>query len=122
MTSRQMKSYITIELFKNALERNGENCYILKKREIEFYFPVDVHIEAQQHNGNKEQAVLAILNGYQSKKFTKSAEASHCTVAQGKALRKLLQKHLRRDNLDTEIRQLVEETLVLWRREILGVV
>ena len=42
-------------------------------------------------------------------------------MAQGKTLRNLLQKHLRRDNLDPEIRQLVEVTLVPWGREIIGV-
>lgn len=107
--------------FKNALERNGEKCYILRKREIEFYFPEAVHIEAQQGDPNKEQAVLGILNGDQSGKFKDLAETSHCTRAQGKNLRNLLKKHLRRDNLDSEIRQLVEQTLVPWRREILGV-
>jgi len=105
--------------FKNALERNREKCHILKKREIEFYFPESVHIEAQQNNGNREQAVLAILNGDQSKKFKKLA-ASQCIVAQGGSLRHLLQKHLRRDNLDPEIRELVEKTLIPWRRQILG--
>lgn len=107
-------------MFKAALERYGENCYIFKKREIEFYFPESVHIEAQQNNGDKEQAVLAILNGDQSEKFKRLAEASQCIIAQGKNLRHLLQKHLRRDNLDPEIRELVEKTLIPWRRRILG--
>jgi hypothetical protein len=107
--------------FKNALKKNGESCYILKKREIEFYFPEAVHVEAQQGDTNKEQAVLAILNGDQSDKFENLAKAEHCTVARGKNLRNLLQEHLRRDNLDPEIRHLVEETLVPWHREILGV-
>ena len=108
------------DMFKDALDRHGENCYILKKRELEFYFPEHVHIEAQQNNGDKEQAVCAILNGDQSEKFRTSAAASKCIVARGKNLRHLLQKHLRRDNLDPEIRDLVEKTLIPWRRQILG--
>lgn len=107
--------------FKNALERYGENCYILKKREIEFCFPEEVHIEAQQGDREKEKAISEILNGDQSAKFETLARVGHCAVARGKNLRKLLQKHLRRDNLDPEIRQIIEETLVPWRREIFGV-
>jgi len=106
--------------FKAALERYGENCYIFKRRELEFYFPERVHIEAQQNNGDKEQAILAILNGDQSKKFKNLAGASQCITARGKSLRHLLQKHLKRDNLDPEIRKLVEKTLMPWRRQILG--
>lgn len=107
--------------FKNALEKNGEMCHILEKRELEFYFPEDVHIEAQQGDGNREQAVQTILNGDQSAKFKKLAEESHCALAQGKTLRKLLRKHLRRDNIDPEMCRLVEEILVPWRKKILGV-
>lgn len=111
----------TTTKFKNALEKSGESCYILKKREIEFYFPEDVHIEAQQGDGDKEKSVREVLNGDQSAKFRELAAASHCAVARGKNLRELLRKHLRRDNLDPEIRWLLEETLVPWRKEILGV-
>jgi len=107
--------------FKNALEKNNENCHILKKREIEFYFPEEVHIEAQQGDSRKEEAVRAIMNGDQSAKFRDLATASNYTTAQGINLRNLLRKHLRRDNLDPEICMLVEEILIPWRKEILGV-
>ncbi len=107
--------------FKNALKKYNEKCHILKKREIEFYFPEDVHIEAQDGDRNKEKAVSEILNGDQCAKFKELASESQCAVARGNNLRKLLQKHLRRDNLDPEIRMLVEEILIPWRKEILGV-
>lgn len=106
--------------FKNALNKYNEKCHILKKREIEFYFPEDVHIEAQDGDRNKEKAVSEILNGVQCAKFEELASESQCAVVRGNNLRKLLQKHLRRDNLDKEIRQIVERILVPWCREIRG--
>ncbi len=107
--------------FKNALEKNGETCHILKKREIEFYFPEDIHVEVQQGDRDKEKAAREILNGDQSDKFIKLAAERHCAVAQGKNLRHLLRKHLRRDSIDPEISGLVEKTLVPWCKQILGV-
>lgn len=107
--------------FKNALEKYGENCRILEKREIEFYFPEAVHVEAQQGDANKEKLIREILSGEQSTKFTVSASAGYCAVVRGKNLRKLLQKYLTRNNLNNEIRQLVEQTLIPWRKDILGI-
>lgn len=107
--------------FKNALEKYGESCHILKKREIEFYYPEVIHVEAQNGDRGKQESVRAILNGDQSSKFKELAAASNCSVARGKNLRDLLHKHLRHDNLDAEIRQLIEETLVSQRKKILGV-
>lgn len=107
--------------FKNALEKYGENCHILEKREIEFYFPEAIHVEAQQGDANKEKLIREILSGEQSTKFRISASAEYCTVARGKNLRKLLQKYLTRTNLNEEIRQLVEQTLIPWRNDILGI-
>lgn len=107
--------------FRNALEKHGEKCHILGKRELEFYFPDVLHIEAQQGNTDKIESVLEILNGEQSAKFDKLAQEKHCTVIRGKYLRELLYRHLTRDNLDSEISSLVEETLIPWRKDILGV-
>jgi hypothetical protein len=107
--------------FKNALERSGETCYILGRREIEFYFPEDVHVEAQQGNIEKGRAVREILNGNQSTKFESLAKENCCAVVRGRNLRNLLRKHLKRDNLDPEIRKLVEEKIIPWHKEILGV-
>jgi len=106
--------------FKNALKRNQEECLILKKREIEYYYPEDIHIKAQDDDKNKEKTVLEILKGNQSESFDNLAKKNNCSVAHGNRLRGLLQEHLRRDNLDPEIRRMVEKTLVPWRREILG--
>lgn len=106
--------------FKNALRRNGEKCIILKKREIEFYYPEIIHIKAQGGNREKEEAIREILKGDQSEAFDDLAKESNCTVAHRNNLRKLLQESLSRDNLDKEIRQMVEDILVPWCSEILG--
>jgi len=64
--------------FKNALKRNHEKCLILKKREIEFYYPENIHIKAQNGDKNKEKAVLEILKGDQSESFDNLAKKSNC--------------------------------------------
>ena len=106
--------------FKHALEKNDEKCHILRNREIEYYFPEAVHIEAQQGDKKKEQAVLRILNGNQCAKFKELVHEGQCTLVKGNNLRKLLKKHLRRDNLDPEICQLVDRKLVPLARKIRG--
>lgn len=105
--------------FKHALERNGQQCHILEKREIEWYFPKAVHTEAQQ-GVEKKQAVLEILNGNQCIKFKRLAHKYQCTQVKGKDLRELLKKHLTIDDLGLEIRKIVKKELVPWARKIRG--
>lgn len=107
--------------FKNALEKEGLNAYILKKREIEFYFPKEVISEAQQGNSNKIKLALEILSGNQKEKFKNAAKEHEICVPEGKYLRNLLNKNLNKKNLlDKEIRELIEEKLITWKNEILG--
>lgn len=106
--------------FINALKRDGEHYHILRKREIEFYFPEDALVAAQQGDTSKEKAIREILHGDQSKKFCKLAKHRNCTVPHGTYLRELLQKHLSKGNLDSELKELIEKKLIPWRNEILG--
>ncbi len=105
--------------FDNALRRAEQMCHILGQREIEWYLPESLYIEAQQGDSQREEAVKAILDGIQDEKFADAAERN-CTVPRGKYLRQLLATHLSRDNLDDELRGLVERQLVAWRNEIIG--
>jgi len=106
--------------FSNALKRHNEICHILAKREIEFYIPEAAHVAAQQGDSEKEKAVKKILHGKQNKKFCDLASNYGCTVPRGSNLQKLLQEHLSKENLDHEIKEVVEKTLIPWRDDILG--
>lgn len=108
--------------FRNALEKHGENCHILEKREIEFYFPEIVCVDAQNGDVDKEEAIKKALMGKQEIKFTKLAkyEDNPFTVPNGRNLQKLLQRHLSKDNLDDEIKNLVEYKLIPLCNDILG--
>jgi len=107
--------------FRNKLEQQGHECHILEKREIEYYFQEEVHVVAQQGDGTKEAATQEILNGSQEAKYTTAAEPKEVCVPTGIYLRRLLKKHLTScDQLHEEIRQLVETTLIPWKKEILG--
>jgi len=107
--------------FKNALEKQREICHILERREIEFYFPESAHIEAQQNDLEKEKYIKEIFRGDQKSKFSQSASLNNCTVLRGKYLQKLLPKHLNKDNLDDEVKKLIEKTLIPWKNDILGI-
>lgn len=107
--------------FKNALASAGLTCHIFKKREIEFYYPEMVHEKAQQGDVTKITATKAIFNGDQNVKYRKAGELSQVCVPAGKYLRKLLTENLTsKDQLDNEIRDLIEQTLIPWKKEILG--
>ena len=107
--------------FKNALERHDLQCHIWNNREIEFYYPDRVLKAAQEGDPDKEKLVLEIRNGPQTKKFRKEASEKGVFVPKGKSLARLLVEHLtNKDELDAEIRKIIEETLIPWKREILG--
>lgn len=105
--------------FYNALERHGELCHILKKREIDWYIPEDAHIAAQQGDSRNEVAIRKILYGRQERKFSDLVKRANCTLLRGANLRKHLSTCLSKDNLDEEIKGLVEDTLTAWRDKIL---
>jgi hypothetical protein len=107
--------------FVNALGRAGMTALIWKKREIEYYFPESLLVAAQQGDAAKEQEVRAILVGTQSEKFRNAASPHGICVPTGQYLRQLLRTHLTaKGQLDPEIRDVVELTLIPWRDQILG--
>ena len=106
--------------FKNALERGDEICHILDKREVEFYIPEAACVAAQQGDQDKEIAIKELLHGKQDEKFKDSASPYGCAVPRGTNLQKLLQEHLYKENLDPELKGLIEEKLIPWRDDILG--
>jgi len=107
--------------FVNALKKRGLKAYIWGKREIEYYYPEDVLIAAQQGDKSREQAVRSILLGNQKEKFKDAAARNNVCVPKGKYLRKLLKEHLTDKSLiDKEIKTLIDTTLLVWKKEILG--
>jgi predicted ATPase len=107
--------------FLNALTKAGADGAILRKREIEYYLPEALLVAAQQGNAVKENAVRKLLNGAQKMKFRKGAAEAQLCVPKGRYLRKLLMTHLTdSSDLDTDIREIVEDKLILWKEEILG--
>jgi len=107
--------------FKNKIEKAEYPCHILKKREIEFYYPIDVHIAAQQGDNKKEKATIKIYQGDQSKKYKTAAKVNAVCVPSGKYLRKLLSEHMTdKDSIDPEILKIIDKVLIPWKREIYG--
>jgi len=107
--------------FENALTKLYLKCHIWSKREIEFYYPEKVLVAAQQGNKVKEEAVISILNGDQGGKFTDLARGYQICVPTGIYLRRLLKGYLTdKQQLDTEIRGIIENELIPWKKEILG--
>lgn len=107
--------------FKNKINQYGYECVILDKREIEYYYPENVHVVAQQGDAAKELATKGILHGDQRSKYRTAAEALSVCVPNGKYLKKLLAAHLTDKNqLDQHIRDIIEQKLIPWKKEILG--
>jgi len=107
--------------FKNALYKQNIECRILQKREIEFYYPRDILISAQQGDSVKEKLVISILNGSQNEKFRTAASKGDICVPSGKYLRKLLKNHIKhKSQIGIEIRYIIERKLIPWVNEILG--
>lgn len=107
--------------FCNALGRHDEICHILQKREIEFYFPEIVLLTAQNGDTCMKEEVKKILMGEQEDKFRNLADKYGCNVPSGCNLKKLLQQHLSKENLDDELKDLVESKLIPLRNNILGI-
>jgi AAA15 family ATPase/GTPase len=108
--------------FINSLNRQNLECHIWSKREIEYYYPENVLVAAQQGDQDKEQQVIDILKGSQNEKFRDAASRFDICVPQGKYLRRLLNQYLTDKNqLDQEIRNIVEQILINWRNQILGI-
>jgi ABC-type cobalamin/Fe3+-siderophores transport system ATPase subunit len=106
--------------FKAKLVSLGIDCRVWNKRSIEWYFPEQVHVEAQGGDAAKEIATRAILNGDQSLPYKKAAGAQGVHVPRGKKLRDLLKKHLTdRAQLDQDMRDIAEK-LLAWKKEIFG--
>jgi len=103
-----------------ALEKAGQECWVGSKRELEYYLPESLHVEAQQGDEGREAAVRAALAGDQRAKFDELAKKRGFVHVKGKKLRELLPNHVTRDTLDAELSELVERTLLRWRRELLG--
>lgn len=116
------KPALNAKKFKNCIEKNdGFKCYIWKKREVEYYYPECIHVKAQQNNEEKEKATLEILNSDQQYKYCNTAKERNICVPKGKYLRKLLKENLNsKEQLDEEIREIVEKELIPWKKEILG--
>ena len=107
--------------FKNKIVQDGYDCVILNKREIEYYYTLAVHVAAQQGDPQKELNTTAIYEGDQGRKYRSAAEESNICVPSGKNLRKLLVTHLTdKFQLDQEIRTIIEQKLIPWKKEILG--
>ena len=107
--------------FVNKLGAAGLTAYIWNKREIEYYFPESLVVAAQQGDAVKEQQARAILTGPQNEKFRLAAAPHEVCVPAGQYLKRLLGEHLTtKDQLDQEVRTLVEQTLIPWRDQILG--
>lgn len=107
--------------FCNKLAEAGCTCHILKKREIEYYYPEKIHIVAQQGDPRKEKATLEILKSDQSAKYKTAAEKCEICVPRGKNLRKLLSEHLTsKEQLDVEINEIIKKGIIPWVKEILG--
>jgi putative AbiEii toxin of type IV toxin-antitoxin system/OLD-like protein len=90
------------------------------KRSIEWYYPEQVHVEAQGGDASKENATREILKGDQGEPYKKAAKARNVYVPRGKKLRELLKKHLTdRNQLGQEIQDVVDK-LLFWKKEIFG--
>jgi predicted ATP-dependent endonuclease of OLD family len=110
--------YSNSKKFCNKIKKAKHKCHILKKREIEYYFPDNVLIHAQQGNIRNEQKILAIKNGDQSKKFSDLADG--LCVPEGKNLKKLLKEHMtKKSHIENEIKNILKIP-TNWSKEING--
>jgi len=108
------------ESFVRALTGAGQSATLLAKREIEFYVPMEVYVEAQGGDAAKEAIARKVCQGDQSEKLRTALHVAGCNVPRGSDLRSLLRKHLTRQNLDPEIRSLIEGNLLSWAKLLKG--
>lgn len=107
--------------FINRIKSANSDGHILSKREIEFYFPIEVHVAAQETDKSKEVKTIEIFNGSQEASYDKSAKPDAVCVPSGIKLRRLLKKHLTsKEQLDQEIREIIENTLLVWKKQIVS--
>lgn len=107
--------------FVKALCDAGLEAHITLKREIEYYYPLEVHIAAQQSDAAKEAATRSIYGGEQDTKYRDAVKTAQACVPQGLYLKRLLKQHLTtKDQLDQELRNIFETTLMAWKSEIIG--
>ena len=106
----------------DALAKSGVKTKILDRRELEYYYPEDALIAAQNCNVDHENAVRDALNGPQAQKFRNlRKEHQNLVIPSGNALKISLQKHLTtKDDVPEEFKSLIEGTLFDWRNQILG--
>jgi predicted ATP-dependent endonuclease of OLD family len=104
--------------FKRKLNSLSIKNKVLRKREIEFYYPEIIHVKAQQGNALNETATKAILNGPQTDKY-KNLAIGLC-LPNGKYLKELLTEHVKnKSQLNSELKTIVKH-LVKWSKEIRG--
>ena len=107
--------------FVKALQNKGLTTHTWNKRELEYYFPDNVLVAAQQGDQAKENKVLEIKNGDQTRKFREAASDNEICVPNGLYLKRLLDQYLTdKDQLDVEIRNIIEKQLIPWGNAILG--
>lgn len=104
--------------FKRKLTSLGIKNKVLRKREIEYYYPEIVHVKAQQGNSSNEAATKAILYGTQTDKYR--TLATGICVPNGKYLKQLLSDHVKyKSQLNSEIKTIIKH-LIEWSKEIRG--
>ena len=109
----------TTDRFVDALQAEGQHIYVLKKRELEFYIPEAVYVNAPGNGAAKQPAIHAVFQD-QSQKFKTAMGAAQCQNPGAIQLERLLRKYQTRANLDPEIVQIVTDRLLPWAREIRG--
>lgn len=109
-----------VQSFVQSLITAGQSASLLAKREIEFNIPEEVYVSAQGGDPAKEAAVRQVMRGDQSQKLRNALGQAGCNIPRGSSLRSLLQKHLTKENLDSEIKTIVEKILVPWAKTLRG--
>ncbi len=105
--------------FVKSLRAAKQSVHVLSKREIEFYLPEAVFINAPGNGPTKQQPIRTILQD-QSVKFKTAMGAAKCQNPGTIQLERLLKQHLTKANLNGEIKRIVTRRLIPWARAIRG--